>query len=84
MEAARARLVVAAAYQSHQLLLGALIVAHDMGALLRHRTSHLRPGGCTGRGWFANTGVAIGHDRYPSLDRNLRQRAAIQNGCTGL
>src|SRR5258708_3204695 len=58
---------ITAPHQPHQLLLGALIVAEDIGALLRHRTGHLL-GGCAGRGSLANVDVVIAHDWYPSLD----------------
>jgi hypothetical protein len=43
-----------------------LIVTHDGGALLRHRTGHLLAG-FAGRGSVSNTDVAIAHDGYPSL-----------------
>jgi hypothetical protein len=43
-----------------------LIVTHDGGVLLRHRTSHLLAG-FAGRGGVANTDIAIAHDGYPLL-----------------
>ncbi|MGY3589870.1 hypothetical protein ACVIGB_001253 [Bradyrhizobium sp. USDA 4341] len=58
-----ARVWVVAADEADQLLLRALIVAHHIGALLRHRSRHLLlPAGFAGCGLIANTDVAITHD----------------------
>jgi len=51
-----------------------LIVTHDGGALLRHRTGHLLAG-FAGRGCVADTYVAIAHDGYPLLRRNTNAQA---------
>ena len=60
---AGARLRVVAADEVDQLLLRALIVAHHISALLRHRGRHLLlPAGFAGRGLIANTDVAIAHN----------------------
>ncbi|WP_158231335.1 hypothetical protein [Bradyrhizobium sp. C9] len=54
---------IAAADEADQLLLRALIVAHHISALLRHRSRHLLLlAGFAGRGLVANTDVAIAHD----------------------
>jgi hypothetical protein len=76
-----ARFGIAATDQLHELLRRALIVAHDRGALLRHRAGHLLAGfaGCA---CIANTDVAIAHDGYPSLDGELRQRGTNRKSCT--
>ncbi|MCC8951164.1 hypothetical protein H8A97_40495 [Bradyrhizobium sp. Arg62] len=59
---ARFDLRVAAADEADQLLRRALIVAHYVGALLRHRGRHLLLAGFARRGFIANTDVAIAHD----------------------
>jgi hypothetical protein len=76
-----ARFGIAATDQLHELLRRALIVAHDRGALLRHRACHLLAGfaGCA---CIANTDVTIAHDGYPSLDGELRQRGTNRKSCT--
>ncbi len=53
---------VATTDEANQLLRCALIVAHHVGALLRHRGRHLLLTGFAGRGFIANTDVAITHD----------------------
>ncbi|MHC2250590.1 hypothetical protein ACVILK_000282 [Bradyrhizobium embrapense] len=54
---------VAATDQADQLLLRALIVAHHISTLLRHRGRHLLLlAGFARRGFIANTDVAISHD----------------------
>jgi hypothetical protein len=58
---------IATTHQLHELLRRALVVAHNRGALLRHRTSHLLAG-FAGHIFISNTDVAIAHDGYPSLD----------------
>ena len=58
---------IAATHQPHEFLRRALVVAHNRGALLRHRAGHLLAG-LAGRIRIANTDVAIAHDGYPSLD----------------
>jgi hypothetical protein len=59
-----------------------LIVAHNRGALLRHRAGHLLAAGFAGCVCIANTGVAIAHGGYPSLDGELRQRGTNRKSCT--